>query len=160
VQPEITVTVDDIEYKNISATYTLTSGNTSVAKPTADGKLELLSPGTAVITAKFLNGTTAKQTITVADERIYTISAGVKTIEKEAFLSCPATIVTIPDSCISIGERAFANCASLYVIEIPKSVSFIAEDAFDGCRNLTIIAPAGSYAEAYAKTHGFAAGEE
>lgn len=156
VQPNITVTVDGNAYQNIAATYSLTSSNTKVAKPTADGRLELLIPGTATITAKFLNGKTAKQTITVVGENVYTIARGVTAIQAEAFLACPVTIAVIPDTCASIGARAFAGCADLHRVEIPASVTQIAEDAFDGCSaELVIAAPASSAAAAYAQAHGF-----
>lgn len=156
VQPNITVTVDGNAYQNIAATYSLTSSNTKVAKLTADGRLELLIPGTATITAKFLNGKTAKQTITVVGENVYTIARGVTAIQAEAFLACPVTIAVIPDTCASIGARAFAGCAYLHRVEIPASVTQIAEDAFDGCSaELVIAAPASSAAAAYAQAHGF-----
>lgn len=156
VQPNITVTVDGNAYQNIAATYTLTSSNTKVAKPTADGRLELINPGTATITAKFLGGATAKQTITVVGENVYTIARGVTAIGAEAFLACPVTIAIVPDGCASIGARAFADCTQMHRIEIPESVTEIAEDAFDGCSaDLVIAAPAASAAAAFANTHGY-----
>ena len=39
-------------------------------------------------------------------------------------------------------------------ITIPASVTEIAYNAFDGCEALTIQAPAGSYAEQFAKSWG------
>lgn len=161
VEPEITVTVDGTPYEKIAATYTLASSNVKIAKPTADGKLELLTPGTATITAKFLDGKTAKQTITVVGEKIYTLARGVKVIERETYLNCPVTIMIVPEGYEVIGERAFAGCADMHRIELPASVTLIAEDAFDGCSpELTVAAPAGSYAESYAAAHGFAVKHE
>lgn len=156
VTPPITVTVDGVAYENIPATYTLTSSNTDVARPTADGRLELLTPGTATITAKFIGGSTARQTITVVGENVYAIAGGVTAIEAEAFLACPVTIAVIPDGCRSIGARAFASCTNLRRVEIPASAVSIAEDAFAGCSaGLVIAAPAGSAAAAFAHAHGY-----
>ena len=59
--------------------------------------------------------------------------------------------ITIPDSVTSIGERAFWSCDRLTSITIPSSVTSIGEYALCGCEKLTIHAPAGSYAEQYAK---------
>lgn len=59
----------------------------------------------------------------------------------------------IPNNIHSIGDGAFAWCNSLESIVIPSSVTNIEPDAFKDCPNLTIYAPAGSYAEQYAKEH-------
>ena len=58
--------------------------------------------------------------------------------------------IIIPDSVTSIGDMAFKDCSSLTSVVIPDSVTSIGNGAFKGCR-LTIYAPAGSYAETYAK---------
>ena len=59
--------------------------------------------------------------------------------------------VTVAEGAVSIGDGAFMSCSALQDIYIPASVSSIGLGAFWGCANLTIHAPAGSYAEAYAK---------
>ncbi|MGN0804312.1 MAG: leucine-rich repeat domain-containing protein [Candidatus Coproplasma sp.] len=46
--------------------------------------------------------------------------------------------VTIPDSIISIGSYAFANCSNLTSIEIPDSVTTIGSNVFNSCRALTV----------------------
>ena len=57
----------------------------------------------------------------------------------------------IPQSVTEIEALAFMNCSQLTKISIPASVKTIGTEAFAGCPNLTIHAPAGSYAEQYAK---------
>ena len=103
------------------------------------------------------------------------IPSGVTLIGNDAFSSSESLIsVQIPDGVSKIGERAFDGCISLTRINIPESVTSIAryafgwcdsltditlsnnvndmgEDVFYGCEKLTIHAPAGSYAEQYAK---------
>ena len=59
--------------------------------------------------------------------------------------------VTISDGIVSIGSWAFEKCEKLKTVTIPESVTNIERGAFSGCLNLTIHAPAGSYAEQYAK---------
>ena len=59
--------------------------------------------------------------------------------------------VVIPDGVTSIGSGVFSECINLTTITIPDSVTSIGDWAFYGCENLTIHAPAGSYAEEYAK---------
>ena len=51
-------------------------------------------------------------------------------------LACEAII--IPDGCISIGAKAFANCKKLVYLQIPASVKSIAEDAIEGCDSVRI----------------------
>lgn len=59
--------------------------------------------------------------------------------------------LVLPDGLEQIGRNAFLGCASLSELSVPNSVTAIGNDAFSGCKNLTIHAPAGSYAEQYAK---------
>ena len=105
------------------------------------------------------------------------IAHGVKSIGNLAFSYCSSlTHLTIPDSVILIGNSAFCdcknlsevtigsgivnlenscfeNCGNLSSVTIPKTVTKIGWKAFAKCPNLTIHAPAGSYAENYAKEH-------
>ncbi len=60
--------------------------------------------------------------------------------------------VIIPDGITSIGFFAFDCCTKMESITIPVTVNAI-NMAFTHCPNLTIHAPAGSYAEQYAKEH-------
>ena len=70
----------------------------------------------------------------------------------EAFGECTAlTSIIIPNQVRTIAYRTFYNCIFLKSITIPDSVTEIAQAAFENCPNLTIHAPAGSYAEQYAK---------
>ena len=82
----------------------------------------------------------------------FTIPNSVTSIGDGAFYYCTSlATITLPDSVTSIGTSAFRFCKSLTSITIPNSVTKISDYAFDGCVNLTIHAPAGSYAEQYAK---------
>lgn len=96
-------------------------------------------------------------------------------IGKGAFSECGRlTSVEIPNSVTEIGENAFtkckslqkvklgtgittipsccfSNCTNLKKVEIPASVTAMDHLAFKNCNKLTIYAPAGSYAEQYAK---------
>lgn len=55
--------------------------------------------------------------------------------------------------CWSILASDFKGCDNLTHLILPNNVTKIAKTAFKGCKNLTIHAPAGSYAEHYAKEH-------
>ena len=61
------------------------------------------------------------------------------------------TFIDIPKGVSGIGDRAFVGCKALLEIHIPKTVSAIGEYAFWECSSISIHAPAGSYAETYAK---------
>ena len=90
------------------------------------------------------------------------------------FNGCGFEAVTIPDHITAIGNctfagckllkkvvlsanmtaiprMAFERCETLESVWIPGGVTAIATDAFRDCAKLTIHAPAGSYAETYAK---------
>ena len=72
----------------------------------------------------------------------------------EAFGGCKGLkSVTIPEGVTKIDYYAFESCTGLKSVNIPASVGEIGTYAFEKCKKLTIHAPAGSYAEEYAKEH-------
>lgn len=76
---------------------------------------------------------------------------------KETLVACPrgkAGDVTIPKGVTKIAYAAFQDCKGLHSITIPESVNMIGYGAFQGCTSLVVYAPAGSYAEQYAKENG------
>ena len=86
------------------------------------------------------------------------IPENITKIEKGAFAYCKnLRKVVIHDGVKSIASDVFRYCDRLRDVEIPKSVSRIGKDAFYECNfyggngAFTIHAPAGSYAEQYAK---------
>lgn len=80
------------------------------------------------------------------------IPATIKTMGFSAFGSCPdLEIVRFAPGLESTGQMTFNYCKKLKDVYIPASVTRIA--SFFGCPNLTIHAPAGSFAETYAKEH-------
>ena len=60
------------------------------------------------------------------------------------------SILDLPGDLTTIENQAFANLADADAVRIPASVTSIASDAFSGS-NITILAPLGSYAEAWAQ---------
>ena len=81
-----------------------------------------------------------------------TLSSSLKNIKKRTFINCSELkSIVIPTGVEVIEACAFAYCNDLNSVTIPESVKTIGENAFIGCCSLTIHAPAGSYAEAYAK---------
>ena len=71
--------------------------------------------------------------------------------DKQSEIRNKITSVTIPEGVTTIDNEAFMHCNSLESIVIPASVTSIAPNAFSGYYSITIHAPAGSYAEEYAK---------
>lgn len=57
-------------------------------------------------------------------------------IHDDAFMNCTVKTVTLPDTLITIGHRAFHSCSNLTKIEIPVSVTEIGGSAFNNCENL------------------------
>ena len=82
----------------------------------------------------------------------WTIPEGVLSIGEKTFCGCRALEnISIPETVEIIKADAFNGCAKLKMIRIPNKTVKIGERAFDNCPKLTIHAPAGSYAEQYAK---------
>ena len=87
-------------------------------------------------------------------ERHLHIPSTISKIDYLAFNRCTMLeSVTIPGA-IRIARNAFKNCTALKDVTICSIFVEISNGAFDGCPNLTIHAPAGSFAEAYAKENG------
>ena len=73
-------------------------------------------------------------------------------IGRSAFDGCKGlSDLALPGSVKRIGYCAFSGCEKLKSLTIPESIMEIQDRAFLACPNLTIHAPAGSYAEQYAK---------
>ena len=63
----------------------------------------------------------------------FLLPTGLTTIYSEAFAGINAEVVLVPDGCVSIASKAFANCPNLrYVIVDDLSKIDIAADALDG----------------------------
>lgn len=146
-EPDVTVMVDGAELEKLSYLYTLKTSNAKVAAITEDEMIRAVAPGTATITVTARNsGKTAKFTVTVTEAVTLNLPASLKAVSDESFVGMAASEIIIPDGCVSIGARAFADCANLTDVTIPASVTEIAEDAFAGCSGVTITTPASSAA--------------
>ena len=86
------------------------------------------------------------------DDPDFVLPADIITLEAGSFEGTSASAVYIPDSCTSIGNSAFADCARLTQIRIPQNCA-VAADAFSGCPYVTIFGVKGSPAEEYAISH-------
>lgn len=121
--------------------------------------------GVTEIYLEAFTGNDAVRTITVPEgvERLrvqgcrnlqaVTLPGTLRRLGAYAFSECPSlTSITIPTSVTEIEGNAFTFCHALAEIHISAETISIGEKAFSFCaNNLTIHAPAGSYAEQYAK---------
>ena len=62
-----------------------------------------------------------------------TLPAAIKKVEPEAFMNVSAQVIIVPNGCVSIGSRAFANCTNLRYVILPSTLETLADDAFAGC---------------------------
>lgn len=86
------------------------------------------------------------------------LPASLKEIGDYAFSATGISSVTIPESSTynSIGDKVFFQCFDLSEVIIPATITTISDTAFDNCSpDLAFSAPAGSYGESYAKSHGY-----
>ncbi len=83
------------------------------------------------------------------------LPASLRNIKEGAFSNCNGLQqLMLPEGVQRLGDYVFWNCSGLKRIVLPVSIDNIGTQCFEGCSKLTIHAPAGSYAEQYAKEHG------
>ena len=95
-----------------------------------------------------------EETAEVVPPPVFKLPASLRVIEDEAFEGTSLFSVELPDSVVTIGERAFSNISTLHAVSIPDSVTYIARNAFTGSDKVTITASPGSYARTWAKENG------
>ena len=81
-------------------------------------------------------------------QSLYQIKEGTRFIGDFAFFQSELSSISIPESVISIGMDAFAQCPNLMSINIPEGVTNFGIGAFDDCPNLPVennIRYAGTY---------------
>lgn len=81
-------------------------------------------------------------------QSLYQIKEGTRFIGDFAFFQSELSSISIPESVISIGMDAFAQCPNLMSINIPEGVTNFGTGAFDDCPNLPVennIRYAGTY---------------
>lgn len=89
-----------------------------------------------------------------ANASAFSLPAGLKVIEPEAFRGVPVAELMIPSGVVSIGAYAFST-AQLRHVTVPASVIFIHPTAFWGTApDFFITVTPGSYAEAWCRFYG------
>ena len=71
-------------------------------------------------------------------QSLYQIKEGTRFIGDFAFSQSELSSISIPESVISIGIGAFADCPNLMSINIPEGVTNFGTGAFSGCPNLPV----------------------
>lgn len=121
-------------------------------KSSGDQTSSFMDENSKSIPMAFISGN-----VIVFPKATFTLPGNVTRIEEEAFAGNTAiAAVELPSGVKSIGARAFQNCSNMTMIVMDAGVTDIAADAFVGCsKDLLFCCPAGSYAQAYAESHGF-----
>ncbi|NLV59445.1 MAG: leucine-rich repeat domain-containing protein [Clostridiales bacterium] len=80
------------------------------------------------------------------------LPSSVARIDYRAFSRCTLLQkIELPFGVEEIGNDAFSGCTALEAVVLPASVMTFGDHIFAGCETLTLIVPAGSAAEQYAK---------
>ena len=79
----------------------------------------------------------------------FTLPAGLKSIEANAFEGAAMTVAVIPNGCESIGAYAFKDCTKLTQIFIPASVTSIDPSAFSNCGQVYVYGASPSAAKTF-----------
>lgn len=115
-----------------------------------DGRMNPVSPGTAVITANSLGLPEWQFEVVVTEGECaeLLLPQNIKSIEAESFYgNDQLTHVVIPEGCETIGAAAFDACSALKTIEIPATVNEIEDNGFS---DAVLLVPEGSAARDYA----------
>ena len=127
---DIDTYVSEVEWEVQNQTSSSTKINTDgVLQVGEDEQSETLQ-----VIAKW-NGETDSADVNVAvlyGLNAFTLPENLIRIEEEAFQGLPAEVLYIPQSCIEIDSRAFADCQQIkYVVVYDKDAIEIADDAFE-----------------------------
>lgn len=97
-----------------------------------------------------------ESTFSLSDLQTITIPGNVKSIGESAFEGCDdLTEVIIEEGLETIGDDVFSDDDALERIVLPASLTSIDESTTLNSTLTVVVAPAGSYAETYAKNHGY-----
>jgi len=146
------VTAGDLNLVNRLITFSCS--DEAIAAVDESGVMTAIAPGTITITATSAGDVKDECTITIYSADALLLPEELAVIEAESFMATDAKTVIIPEGCVAIDSRAFADCGKLSLIVIPESVTAISNDAFDASESVIICAPSGSYAETFAHTLG------
>jgi len=119
----------------------------------SNGTVTPIGPGYSRITCESPDGPIGVCDIVVHADRIFRLPRNLKVVEAESFYGTSLKEVIVPDGATTINSKAFANCATLTLVDIPSSISSIASDAFRGS-NIAIVCDNACYATEYAKSNG------
>ena len=61
---------------------------------------------------------------------------GTKHIKEEAFAECSITSLSMPNTVVSLGIKAFSNSRSLEEVKLSEALTLIPQEAFDNCQGL------------------------
>lgn len=86
----------------------------------------------------------------------FRMGQGTTVVREEAFAGCTNLYSAVMKRGVkTIESKAFKGCTNLKSVKVPNNVTDIADDAFEGCSRAVFYCDEGSYAEQYAKEHGF-----